>query len=108
MIPPHMQNAIDLWVNHGCPHPSEMGSFLRAVLTNDLKAAAIFADDKNRAALADWALYLYNHVPSLCHGDEARLEAWHKAGGSEGINAATSKLVAEARARDAADDGKAA
>lgn len=86
-IPEHMQESIDRWVNHGAPHPSEMGSFLRAVLLHNLMTAAMFADTENRAALADWASYLYNEVPTLAHGTAERLEWWHLSGGLEGMRA---------------------
>lgn len=87
-IPEHMQESIDLWVQHGAPHPSCLGSFLRAVLLHDLMAAAMFADEKNRAALGEWAAYLYNEVPTLAHGSAERLEAWHLRGGLAGIREA--------------------
>lgn len=77
----YMQTAIDNWVNYGCPHPSEMGSFFRALLQHDLMAAAMFADDNNRPKLADWAMYLYNEVPAPAHGSAPVLEAWHLKGG---------------------------
>lgn len=77
----YMQTSIDNWVNYGCPAPSEMGSFLRAILQHDLMAAAMFADDHNRARLADWAFYLHNEVPGPCHGSAEVLEAWHATGG---------------------------
>lgn len=84
MIPEHMQESMTVWVERGLPHPSDMGSFLRAVLLHDLMAAAMFADDENRKALADWAQYLHNEVPALAHGTGERLIAWHERGGLSG------------------------
>jgi hypothetical protein len=78
---PHLQPAIDAWVNHGFPAPTEMGSFLRAVLQHDLMGAARHADVHNRTRLADWAFYLHNELPSPCHGSAEVLEAWHAHGG---------------------------
>ena len=80
----YMQTAIDNWVNYGCPAPCEMGSFLRAILQNDLRAAAMFADDHNRPRLADWAMYMHNEVPALAHGSAERLNDWHVRGGMRG------------------------
>lgn len=80
-IPKYMQNSIDNWVNYGCPAPSEMGSFLRAVLTNDLRASVMFADDENRAAIVDWVFYLHNETDRRCHGSREALETWHAHGG---------------------------
>jgi hypothetical protein len=83
-IPEHMQTAIDNWVEYGTPAPSEMGSFLRAVLSNDLRASVMFADEANRAAIVDWVEYLYMKVPSGAHGSAARLAEWHRLGGRVG------------------------
>lgn len=80
-IPSHMQESIDTWVQYGAPHPSEMGSFLRAVLTNDLKGAVMHADDRNRAAIVAWVVYLYNEVPGSAHGSLEKLLDWHERGG---------------------------
>lgn len=77
----YMKTSVDNWVNYGCPAPHEMGSFLRALLLHDLMASAMFADDHNRARLADWATYLHCEIPSLAHGSVEKLEAWHKRGG---------------------------
>src|SRR5690606_30684222 len=80
-IPEHMRRSLTDWVERGVPHPARMGSFFRAVLTNDLKRAVMCADDRNRAALIDWAIYLHNEVPALAHGSEERLLEWHRRGG---------------------------
>lgn len=84
MIPEYMQPSIDLWVQHGLPHPNAMGSFLRAVLVHDLIGAVRHGDDTNRASLVNWATYLYSDVPSLAHGSMDRLLAWHERGGLTG------------------------
>lgn len=95
VIPEHMQGSIDEWVHHGAPHPAAMGSFLRAVLLNDLKAAAMFADDENRRSLAEWAYYLHNEVPALAYGNGERLIKWHERGGLEGSLRIASDPVAD-------------
>lgn len=87
-IPKNMQPTIDAWVNHGVPHPQEMGSFLRCVLTNDLLGAVAHADDANRDAIVSWAMYLYNEVPALAHGNMQRLVDWAARGGLSGKRAA--------------------
>jgi len=57
-------------------HP--VGGFLRAVLENDLVNAFGRADPENRAAMADWALWLWNDIPSQSWGSRAKVEAWLK------------------------------
>ena len=54
-------------------HP---GSFLEAVLCNDLREACGHADEDNAVAL--WAIvgYLHNEVPGLCWGSPEKFSAW--------------------------------
>lgn len=87
-IPEHMQPAIDAWVNHGAPHPEQMGSFLRSVLLNDFIGAVCHADDRNREAIVSWAFYLRMEVPGPAHGNMQRLVDWHHHGGLSGKKAA--------------------
>jgi hypothetical protein len=57
------------------------GDFLSALLCNDFMQTVGRADDRNRAALAEWARLLYNEVPSGCYGSPAKFEAWIAKGG---------------------------
>lgn len=52
------------------------GSFLTAVLCNDLKGAMEKADLLNRYAVFDIVNYLYNVAPIKCWGSEENFEAW--------------------------------
>jgi hypothetical protein len=52
------------------------GSFLRAVLENDLREAATRADPINRFVLADIVEFLNAYVPSTAWGSPAAVEAW--------------------------------
>jgi hypothetical protein len=52
------------------------GSFLRAVLENDLSQACLRADDVNRWHVADLALFLNNYAPSPAWGSPAAVDAW--------------------------------
>ena len=79
LIPAHMLNSVRLYVLRGVPP----GGFLTAVLSNDLSGAAGKADDENFAALGSWARFLYNYVPSGCHGSTAKVDAWISKGGLE-------------------------
>jgi hypothetical protein len=64
MIPQATKDSLDRYVNEGIMP----GSFLRAVLTNDLASAVFKADSKNLAALKDIMLYIYNEVPANAWG----------------------------------------
>ena len=67
MIPQNIKDSLDRYVNEGIMP----GSFLRAVLTNDLAGAVFKADSKNLAALKDIMLYVYNEIPANAWGSTA-------------------------------------
>lgn len=67
MIPQATKDSLDRYVNEGIMP----GSFLRAVLTNDLASAVFQADSKNLAALKDIMLYVYNEIPAHAWGSTA-------------------------------------
>src|SRR6185436_832263 len=52
------------YILHGVPP----GSFIRAVLENDLKAACAHADDGNRPKIFSFVAFLYNYAPLQCWG----------------------------------------
>lgn len=72
MIPEHTQAGLDRYINHRI----RPGSFLVAVLSNDLFEAVSRADLENQAALADIVKYIYNKLPSGSHGSIERVDAW--------------------------------
>ena len=72
LIPTHMHEGITAYVEDRRPP----GGFLRNLLSNDLKGAALRADDENRAALAEWAMFLYHYVPGNCWGSPERVSEW--------------------------------
>ena len=80
-IPEHMHDAITRYVMDGI-HP---GSFLKAILTNDLKEAYIRADDINRKRIEDWAFFVIWEVPESCQGSELHFNTWMQRGGLNGI-----------------------
>lgn len=65
-------DAIDLYVKQGIP----TGSFLAAVLCNDLMEAMGRADMGNRSSLFEICTYIYNETPSSCHGSPQRVREW--------------------------------
>lgn len=64
--------AIVCWVADG----KRPGSFLMAVLENDLKNAVGRADDEHIVNLPATVAYLYNHAPSICWGSPEETKAW--------------------------------
>lgn len=71
-IPNRTIRAITHYVEEGL----EPGSFVRAVLSNDLKEACGRADDHNRQALFEIVCYCYNEIPSNCWGSEEIVTTW--------------------------------
>lgn len=65
MIPQYTLNSLKLYVEQGIPP----GSFLCAVLENNLFSAVNRADTANLAALPEIVKYIYNEVPSIAWGN---------------------------------------
>lgn len=74
LIPSHTQGAIERYILNGIPP----GSFLTAVLSNDLKEAVARADAENQRNLVNWVKFLYNHVPGRAWGSPAAVKAWYE------------------------------
>ncbi|MFA5999999.1 MAG: hypothetical protein WC783_03420 [Candidatus Paceibacterota bacterium] len=58
-VPPITKQAIDDYVKKGV----NPGSFIKAILTNNLREAVTLADTENLAALKATVYYVYNEVP---------------------------------------------
>jgi len=80
-IPGYMREGIEEYVQLG----TEPGDFLGAVISNNLKAAVLYADDINIANLPAYVNYFYNYAPIDCWGSEAEMERWVESGGLIGI-----------------------
>jgi len=72
-----MHEAVVVWIETGFPHPSRLGAFFRALLSNDLMGAFAHADAQNTAWMRSWTLFLYNFAPAPCHGSLEKIMAWH-------------------------------
>ena len=68
------KEQIDEYVRIGRP----AGSFVRAVLENDLMGAFMLADDENRVDMFEIVGYLYNSIPGGCHGSREKVNSWLK------------------------------
>lgn len=71
-LPDHMHQSMELYLGNGI----EPGSFLYAVLTNNLKEAVGRADDINIRYLPNIVSYCYNKIPSGAWGSQEKVEAW--------------------------------
>ncbi len=69
---PSTRESLDRYAKSGIP----TGSFLRAVLENDLLVAVCGADDQNLADLLEIVRYVHNDTPRLCHGSKERVRDW--------------------------------
>jgi hypothetical protein len=77
MIPTKTLEAILHWQEYGT-HPSALGSFVRALLTNNLREAVICADEEDLANLGDTVRWVYMNVPSATYGSTDALLLHHK------------------------------
>ena len=73
-IPDRMMEGLKRWIDHGI----KPGSFMLAVLTNDLRGAIERADDENLANLPAYLGYLYNEAPGGCWGSVEKVADWAK------------------------------
>ena len=72
LIPFYMLGAVKRYILQGIPP----GSFLTAVISNDLREAFARADDENAAAMQGWVRFFYNYAPSGCWGSPERYSNW--------------------------------
>jgi len=71
---PITQDGIDKYVRDHCPP----GSFLTAVLSNDLRESFARADEENIRDMFEIVSYCYNKIPMTCWGSPEVVEAWLK------------------------------
>ncbi len=72
VLPEHMQQGMKRYVEEHIPP----GSFLRAVLENDLVGALFRADKTNAARMLDYAYFLLHAAPPDCWGSEEAVVDW--------------------------------
>lgn len=79
-IPEHILPGIARYLARGVVP----GSFVEAMLTNDLRGVMQCADDQNiRAIPAIWS-FLYNNIPSSAWGSPSNVSKWVR--GREGVS----------------------
>lgn len=71
---PHMADGVERYIEHGIPG----GSFLMALVSNDLFGAAARADDMNRRLLFEWVRWFHNRAPRGYYGSPENADEWMK------------------------------
>jgi hypothetical protein len=71
-VPEHIQLALEEYIIHGYPP----GSFVTAVLCNNLIKAACSCDYLNQQYLIDIAKWVFHAAPIGCWGDERTIARW--------------------------------
>lgn len=61
MLPSHVLQELEAY--KAGQHPYPFGSFLTAILANDLVGATGGADEQNKWLIPEYASYLYNNMP---------------------------------------------
>ncbi len=74
IIPDYMASSIQLYLSHGI----EPGSFLSAVICNDLSSAVGYADRTNLMNLPAYIGFFYNEAPSQSWGSKEKMVSWTK------------------------------
>lgn len=72
MMYPHVKQELIAYREGNHPYP--FGSFLTAILANDLVGAVGHADDVNIKILGEYTHFLYNEMPGRC-GDP-QIDMW--------------------------------
>ena len=83
LLPDHDKNPLKLYIENGILP----GSFLQAVLSNDLREACGRADYINKQKIVDIVSWLFNEAPASCWGSTVNVVEWNKMGGLNGIAA---------------------
>ena len=71
-LPEGLRSGMQLFVEEG----RTPGSFLTAVLSNDLLGAVSYADSMNIKALPDIVRWVFYQVPSAAWGSRDKFQAW--------------------------------
>lgn len=71
-VNPIIIDSLERYLNNRIP----CGSFLTAVLENNLCEAFGRADMFNSANMKNIVGYIYNHIPSNAWGSRAKVESW--------------------------------
>ena len=71
-VPHHTRDSIKLWIDKGI----HAGSFVQAVIENDLGSAIGKADSINKEHIPSIVAWFYNYAPSYCWGSKEKADTW--------------------------------
>ena len=71
-VPEHTVGALERYINDRIP----TGSFLNAVLCNDLVDAISKADEQNLRAIPEIVKFIYNNIPMNSWRTEEKVREW--------------------------------
>lgn len=71
-VPSHLHGGIERYIKYGIPP----GSFITAVIENNLVEALGQADAYSRAGLFEVVSWFYNYAPSPCWGSPQKMKEW--------------------------------
>jgi len=78
-VRPDIKEALEAYAYKG----RELGDFLTAVVANDLMEAMGRADSYNRATIHQICSFIYNELPSTCHGSPEKVLSHYRSFASE-------------------------
>ena len=84
-VPEHLVDGLAGYIAEGYP----VGSYLEALLSNDLRGVFTRGDDSSLAGLHSTVMFLYNDAPSACWGSAEKMQAWLERGGVAGLERAS-------------------
>ncbi len=74
MIPERFKNSLKRYAENKCP----TGSFLQAVLENDLIQAVALADSEAKRCIPEIVFYCYHELPAESWGSGEKVKNWLK------------------------------
>ena len=80
MLPEHMRQGARLYMEEGIAG----GSFLMALLANDVVTALNCSDDTNNQTLPEWAYWLQWQIPACSWGSVEAVQKWISHDGQKG------------------------
>jgi hypothetical protein len=98
LIPLRMHGGIIRWILIG----QMPGSFLSAIIKNDLRDSIGYADDENITRLSAYIQFFYHHAPTGCWGSKEKVLQWEQDGGLRKVKSVPLRLVDG----DVYDDGE--
>jgi hypothetical protein len=90
-IPIHMHNGIIRWILDGI----RPGTFLCAIVENNLKESIMRADIDNITRLIAYVNFFYNAAPGGCWGSVDKVRQWENDGGLRKIKSTKSLVSIE-------------